>query len=367
MILKKIYKRTTLGKVQEWSIEVNENKFRTISGQTDGKKVTSEYTICYPKNIGKANETSGDEQAMIEAKALLKKKLESGYMETIDSIDSISENINAVMLAKNYEDNKDKIKFPAYIQPKLDGMRNKTSAQGMYSRNGKNIVSAPHILNSLQAIFKINDIVFDGELYNHELKHDFNKIMSLCKKTKPTQDDIKESEEFIQYYIYDIISNDKFSDRYNTLKNIFNKFLKGNDSIQLVKTYEVNSFEEIEKYYSEFLNDGYEGAIIRMNTPYENKRTKSLLKLKPNMDNEFEIVDVIEGKGNRSGMAGNIICKLNDNETFDSSVKGDREYCKELLINKKKYIGKMATIQFQNYTPKGIPRFPYMKSIRDYE
>lgn len=368
MIFPTIYKRTTKGKVQQWTIELNKNKFRTISGQVDGKKVTSEYTICYSKNIGKANETSDNEQALLEVQALIKKKLESGYSESIDMIDSISENINAVMLAKNYEDNKDKIIFPAYIQPKLDGMRNKTSIKGMYSRNGKIITSSPHVYNELKTILESNDIIFDGELYNHDLKHDFNKIISLCKKTKPTQESIKESKELIQYYIYDIISNDKFSDRYKILQTLFKKHLKNNKYIKLLKTYEVNSYEEIEKYYEEFLDDGYEGAIIRLNTPYENKRTKSLLKLKSSMDDEFEIVDVIEGEGNRSGMAGNVVCKLHDNiNTFNPSVKGDRDYCRNLLINKKKYIGKKATIEFQNYTPAGIPRHPRMKVIRDYE
>ena len=74
-----IYKATKGGKTQEWTIEVVGNKYRTISGQTDGKKITNEWTVVYGKNEGRANATTDKEQCMKEANAKRIKKLESGY------------------------------------------------------------------------------------------------------------------------------------------------------------------------------------------------------------------------------------------------------------------------------------------------
>lgn len=98
--------------------------------------------------------------------------------------------------------------------------------------------------------------------------------------------------------------------------------------------------------------------IVRQDTLYENKRTKSLLKYKEFNDAEYRIVDVLEGVGNKSEMAGSIVC-TDGKVSFNSNIKGNREFCRQMLKGKKKYVGKMATIQYFNLTPDGIPRFPY--------
>ena len=189
MKLDTIYKSTKGGKVQEWTIEVVGNKYRTISGQTDGKKVVSEWTMCYGKNEGKANATTDKEQAMKEAEAKRKLKLERGYFENIKHISK--KQYFEPMLAAKWEDYKDKVTYPIYSQPKLDGIRCIVTKDGMFSRNGKEIISAPHIRKQLDNVFKDNpNIIFDGELYADKFANDFNSIVSLVKKTKPTEDDL---------------------------------------------------------------------------------------------------------------------------------------------------------------------------------
>ena len=128
---------------------------------------------------------------------------------------------------------------------------------------------------------------------------------------------------------------------------------------------EVNSHKEIEGYHSTFVEQGYEGLILRVSgSVYENKRSRCLLKLKNFIDEEFVIVDIVEGVGNRSGMAGNIICKMKNGKEFSAGLRGGEKYYKHLLDNKSMIIGKLATIRYQNLTDKDkLPRFPICMDI----
>ena len=143
MKLETIYKKTKTGATQEWTIEVSDNKYRTHSGQVGGQITTNAWTVVYGKNIGRANATTDNEQAMAEAVAKRTKKLESGYFEDVNNINE--QQYFEPMLAAKWEDYKDKIQYPIFSQPKLDGIRCIVTKDGMFSRNGKPIISAPHI------------------------------------------------------------------------------------------------------------------------------------------------------------------------------------------------------------------------------
>ena len=360
-----IYKRTVNGAIQQWQITVKDRTYFVTEGLVGGKLTTSLPTVCHGKNTGKKNETTPVSQAFKAAEALRTKKLESGYRDLIDDIDI--PDYFRVMLAANYDDYKHKIKYPVYYQPKLDGIRCVTSKPGMISRNGKPFRSAPHIYKELENFFYIDETFrFDGELYCNKLKNDFNKIVSLVKRTKPTSEDLIESKKIIQYWIYDFPSSDKkFSERFNELTKLLSTINR--TSLVLVPTYRADNEEQLTKAFELFLEDGYEGQIIRIDAPYENKRTKILLKRKEFIDCEFEICDVIEGEGNRTGTAGYFILKLDNGNTFRSNIKGPFDYLTELLLNKRQLIGKLATVKFFNWTPDKVPRFPYVIQIRDYE
>lgn len=358
-----IYSRTETGAVQVWTIEVQGDKFRTISGQVDGKKTTSEWTVCYGKNAGKKNETSAEQQAWLEAKAKWKKKTEAGYKCNVAEIDQ--RNFIEPMLAKSYDDYSDEIIFPVYSQPKYDGIRCVVAADYMRSRNGKAIVSAPHVHVALADFFEKNpDVVLDGELYCDKFANDFNKICSLVKKTKPSEEDIRDSKESIQYWVYDVADNTRtFAERSKWLA----ENLPQDPAIRVVPTEEVCSKERLDKLYEQYMNEGYEGQMVRLDSPYEFKRSRSLLKRKEFKDEEFTVLDVLEGEGNKSGMAGAMVFKNASGLQFNSNIKGDRDYLRSLLKNKTELLGKSATIKYFNLTPDGIPRFPYVVAIRDYE
>ena len=364
MILPALFKLTNGNKIQTWTVEVEENKHRVISGQIDGKKVTSEWTICQGKNIGRSNQTTPDQQAIKEAQAMWEKKVSGGYFQELVQAETGEKKFYAPMLAKEFDPNTFTSK-KVFVQPKLDGLRCVISKSGMFSRNGKEFISCPHIFDELKHLFVENpDLVLDGELYNHIYHDNFNQIVSLVKKTKPTQDDIKESKKYVQYWCYDILSMEGaiYSERYEFLKqNIFNPEYK---SCFLLRTDKANSLDEIHTIHGEYVEEGFEGQMVRYDMPYEvGKRSKYLLKNKSFQDAEFEILDIVEGVGNKGGMAGFMIVKNVDGSTFKSNIKGDRDYCRMLLENKENFIGKLATIKFFNLTPDGVPRFPYVINI----
>ena len=316
MKLNTLYKRSVNGKINEWTVETENNCFRTMSGYIDGVKTISEWTCCAGKNIGKKNETTPEQQALAEAKAMWTKKLELGSYESMDDIDKPK--FFSPMLANKFEDYKDKIEYPVYSQPKLDGIRCVIRVDGMWSRNGKKIISAPHIFESLKPLFESNpDLIFDGELYADKFANDFNAICSLVKKTKPTSSDLTMSKEQIEYHIYDLPSHTGiFTQRNKALNN-----LNLPSECVIVTTDQIDTMNDLLAYYEDYTMDGYEGQMIRLDKEYEQKRSKSLLKHKSFMDGEFVIRGVEEGKGKLAGKAGRLVF-----DGFDSAVNGTHEY-----------------------------------------
>lgn len=362
MKLNTLYKRAVNGKINEWTIEVDGHCYRTISGYTDGQKTTTEWTCCEGKNIGRSNETTAEEQAMKEAEAEWKKRTEKGYFAKIKDIDKST--IFKPMLANKWEDRMDKITYPVYSQPKLDGIRCIVRSDGMWTRTGKPIISAPHIFEALKPMLEKNpDLIFDGELYTDKYANDFNAIVSLVKKTKPTAQDLKDSAKVIEYHIYDLPSHDDtFLERNRMLTGI-----QLPKCCKLVRTDFCQTENHVNALYEMYVEEGYEGQMIRLNEKYENKRSNSLLKHKSFIDEEYEIVGVEEGGGNLTGMVGALIFESKQGDTFTASVNGGWDFLKELWKDRKSLVGKEATIKYFNITPDGKPRFPKVTAIRDYE
>lgn len=355
--MKTLYKRSTTGKISEWKIEVEANKFRTISGFTDGLKITSDWTICEGKSYNSSNE-----QALKQAQSLHKKKKELGAFEDIKDIDK--EVHFKPMLADKWGDRKNKIKYPIFSQPKLDGVRCIVKSDGMWSRNGKKIISAPHIYEALKPLFD-NDpfLIFDGELYTDKLANDFNKIISCVKKTKPEASDLAESAEWIEYHIYDLPSHD----------GIFIERLRSLITVNLpsccvkVVTNIANSEDEVKVLYESYMSDDYEGQILRTNDVYENKRSKFLLKNKEMDTDEFTILGVKEGQGKLANKVGKVTIKTKNGVELESAVNGTYDFLADLWTRRNELIGKEATVRFFGYTPDGSLRFPKVIEIGRWE
>lgn len=360
-----LYKRTSAGKIQIWFIERNGEKYRTTSGQIDGKHTTSEWTVAKPKNEGRANATTAEEQAISQIESIYEKRAKQNYYYDIKDVDGTM--YFKPMLAVKWADVKDKIKDESVMmQPKLDGMRCIAKSDGLWSRNGEPIISAPHIMEALAPIFEGRpDLILDGELYNHDLKDDFNTIMSCVKKKKPSDEDLLVSRNNIQYWIYDVPSYEKGNLSRDSFINVI---IPAEHPHLVTVTTDIVDLDKVDEKAAEYIELGYEGAMVRIkHAEYENKRSKNLIKWKEFVDEEFTIVDILEGEGNRSGVAARAVLALGDGRTFRAGIIGNLDYCRDLLVNKKDPIGKPGTVVFQNFTPDGIPRFAKLKCVRDYE
>lgn len=362
-----LLKYTQKGQVQTWQITVKDDHFFTEEGIQGGMITTSKPTYCKAKNVGRSNETTPEQQALVEAQAKWQKKVDSGYNEILTDEKKFFEPMLAYEIGK-YE----KLLFtvPTFIQPKLDGLRAINANNTLMSRNGKPYLATPHLYQ--------NKVTLDGELYNHEYHNDFNKIVSLCKKQDPTSEELAESKEKVQMWVYDFPDcKGKFSDRLMALKKWM--AANSNPSFVLVPTYQVKNQADINRYHDEFLELGFEGSIIRLDLgEYENKRSKQLLKKKDFVDEEFEIVGAVEGEGGRAGTIGKFWMRLEKDKPFDiekqenvfkSNVKGDFEYLADIWKNHKKYIGTEATVKYFARTPDNVPRFPYIIKLnrKEYE
>jgi DNA ligase-1 len=357
-----LFKRDSKGKVREWEAMSGTDGTNwywcTVSGLDDGKKVQSGWKIVEQKNIGKTNETSLQKQARAEMQAEFKKKKERGYFESSLNIDTF-EKIKPMLAIKHEDADYNFEKEVYYSQPKLDGIRCIARSDGLWSRAGKEIVAVPHIEEALKGFFeKYPDAILDGELYNHDLKDDFNKITSLVRKTKPTAEDIVEAKQLVQYHVYDVVEVPEevedvlFIDRWKWLRSQkFNTFVK------VVNTDIISHREKLDVIYGEYLEDGYEGQMIRKNTVYEqNKRSKSLIKRKEFLTDEFQVVAVEEGKGNWSGHIKRFILALPGGTQFGAGVRGTQETMATMF--KSKEVPSWATLRYFTPTPDGIPRFP---------
>ena len=261
---------------------------------------------------------------------------------------------------------------PVYVQPKLDGVRcliqcNPNKMVIAYSRTGKVWKNIDHILNELIPFFAEHpNVVLDGELYNHDFKDDFESIISMVRKTKPTDEDRSISRKNVQFHCYDIVNKRmKFNTR--------DKWLAGNlpesYCVQLVNTYQVYSHDGATSMHETNLNDGYEGSIVRLDDTYQCKRSHSLRKFKDFSDAEANIVGYEEGKGKRAGTLGKFVMQDDDGNQFGCPPGKGHNYkdLARMLTEIHKYMGQRATFTFFERTKTGSYRHPLFKCIRNYE
>ena len=279
------------------------------------------------------------------------------------------ENIKA-MLAHKY--NEDKADYPAFIQPKLDGVRCLFTAKGAFSRANNRFMNVEHIEQALKPFFAKNPTaVLDGELYNHGLKDDFEKIISLVKKKKPTNDDRLEAAELVEYHVYDIASMTIAP--YNLRLNYLNSDVFGGFNtwpIMKVETKVALDFDDALKMHNKNLKLGYEGSIYRtFEGKYKGTRSWDLMKFKDFHDDEATIIGYELGKGKREGTLGKFIMQDDEGVEFGCPPGKGYDYkdLANMLNNITDYIGERATFTYFQRTQAGSYRHPHYKCLRNYE
>ena len=361
-----------------WKIFVCKEDSKFFIGTEHGVKNGKH--IYHKKEITKAkSQKSIQEQAIFEANSKWKSKQEKeGY-----SVDENSSNLVVrPMLAHTFKFNSltkksraVNIVLPAYCQRKFDGIRclafkntKKPSVLELMSRQGKSFVFFENIKNDCMKMLTsthIDNLYLDGELYSDELT--FQEITGLARLSKKVSAGDVEKMKKMRFFIYDCFSlshpNWGFKFRLNLLNKMFKKKYK---TLVLADIFDCKTSDDIKKYHSQFVQEGYEGVILRnIDSPYEiGKRSKHLQKYKEFMDEEFKIIGFKEGVG---GAKGTVIweCETSNGSSFFVRPRGTTKEKEHFFKNGNKYIGKLLTVIFQEYTDDGIPRFPVGKAIRD--
>ena len=279
------------------------------------------------------------------------------------------------MLARVYTD-QDQIDWDDYVymQPKLDGVRCLFTKDGAFSRTGKQFMNIKHIEEDLKDTFKhLPWLILDGELYNHNLRDDFEKIISLGRKQKPTDEDRSEARRLTQYHVYDYtdqqIASSHFAitQKYRERMHNLNVSDIYTPSVHHVEAKLIATHAMIKVMHAEFLKQGYEGSIIRLNGLYEQKRSKNLLKVKDFQDSEATITNWVEGKGKRQGTIGKFIAVDSHGMEFGMPVMDNFKFLQKNFNLMKKWVGKTATFKYFEKTRRGSYRHPLFKCLRNYE
>lgn len=361
MKLPVLYAKAKNGKIKQWFIETD-NEYLIIShGYTDGKKTVDE-RICKGKNVGRANATTPEQQAELEARSRWNKQKDKGYVENVEDFVLVAE--QRPMLASNYLDKSHLIIYPCYSQPKLDGVRAIAKvdiANGvveLISRGAKKYPVPRKIKRDLLWLAKITGFTtFDGEVYKHGLP--LQNIVSAIKVEG-------EDTDSLAYHIFDIPSDKPFNLRVLDLY-LVTETLRSNSrnvALEVVKTHYITDENDARWHLSHYEEEGYEGLILRnMMGLYEyNHRSNNLQKWKNMQDAEAFVVDVEAdsiGEGvlicrwDREGKTNFFRCKMrgtHDERSFDAS---------------KKLIGSYVTFRFQQLTVDENPQFPVGIAVRE--
>lgn len=346
-----------------WEVWADGPHVFTEWGKKDGKLQNSRVKV-EAKNVGKANETSLEEQAVLEAQSLWTHKLERKYFQTEE--DAANEVVFLPMLASDYAKRKKFLKstdYPAFSQPKLDGVRClafwEEDKVRLISRSGKDYV-LPHISKELEGILPANDVA-DGELYVHGLP--LQQLNSLVRGSHKHPESVG-----VEYHVYDMVVNKDAKmpciDRMAALKDFYKK-LDSAGKVKEVLTITVDNEEEVFQAQDVFVAEGYEGGIVRLNQgEYRfGYRSKALLKVKSFIDDEFEIIGFKCGIGKFENSII-YVCVTDEGKPFTVVPKGTFEQRAIWLADGEETLGKMLKVQYAGWSDEKKPLFPIGLCIR---
>lgn len=393
MKLDTLYKRAKTGKIQYWSVSVRDNEIVKEAGQLGTENPLLHYeTISKGKNIGKANETTPAEQAISQAQSDWNKKRDEGY-KSLDDLDGMQAdrlyttsnpadlkellekflpqfNTDASgnpkpMLATDWKKIK-KIEYPVLLQPKLDGVRCLMIVNGeeniiFLSRSGKPYTTLNHIKTKVYDAVLDEDVpynfILDGEIYSEELS--FQEIIAAVKKQRPESLKLK-------FRAYDIVNDKPQKERWEDVVELVDRI--ASPDIQLVSTWRVENETEVKAHHDTWVQEGYEGAMIRLlHGKYsQGQRSRDLLKVKEFDETEYYFIQWEFGQREEDLLA---VCHLPDDfsKKFRVKMMGSKAEKAKLQTAYKDGCGGTITTKHFGLTDDGLPRFPIGKGFRDYE
>lgn len=252
----------------------------------------------------------------------------------------------------------------AFIQPKLDGDRLRAifDAEGrvsLVSSEENERVFFPKIIEALEAL-GLKSIELDGEAYIHGLSHE--QIHGICSRSVNQHPDA----DTMRFHVFDLIHERVPQDVRLRARD---KVLSENKSPYIipVETHLIDSLEDVYRFQDEFLQDEYEGFILRHpNALYLRRRSIYMMKFKPKKKDTYLIVGFVEGEGKYVGMLGALQCESNDGSgtPFQVGTGFSDDQRRELWKQRFTLQGRWCEVKYQNITSAGhVPRHPVFVSI----
>ncbi len=364
-----LYSKSKSGKTQVWNIQVTGSTIHISYGYEGGAVTIADKTISEGKNLGKKNATTPEQQAVAEARSTWEKKQKGGYAEVLADAQvpavadatSLAAHVAILpMLAHDYNKRGKDIKFPCWVQAKLDGVRCIFRDGVLTSRTGKVFPNMDHITKQLKGC----KLVLDGELYSDTLS--FQQFVGLVRKTKHNVAEVEMLKQ-VNLWVYDCVNDETFEDRLLTLQNFFEKKTKLT-FVKLLPTGVANNARDLKKWHDHHVAAGKEGLIIRnLAGLYQLAgRSKDLQKYKEFEDAEYKVVNFTDGEGSEEGLVI-WVCETPEGKQFNVRPRGTHESRAEIYKSADKFIGQQLTVRFQELTDEGVPRFPIGIAFRDYE
>ena len=390
-----LYKKSQTGAFRVWRIHFDGENLRTAYGQIGGA-VTRESRAVATNNSGR----SLQEQALLEARHRYHIKVKNeGFAAGEPRPPPLFEPMLSHPMGPGHEISH----WPVYVQPKLDGVRLLThfnydqagTPRAVVCRSRKNTfyTHLTHITEELVDFFPYlpEGATLDGEAYCHGLTQ--NIISGLMR----TEKEIPKGITQLQYWIFDIVYDYEqnsgtapvpYEERIEVLSHSFNRYVKDlreNDGpeaypryFSVVPTYIAHDMKELEGQFLESLELGYEGVMVKhlargqtaktkvAKSYYKSNRNANTLKVKKSQDEEAEVIGVTRGTGREADSAMLTVRDARGN-VLDLRPLGSLETRRTWLENPQLVLGKLATIRFQNLSPKGVPLMARVVAIRDYE
>jgi len=339
-----LYKKDSTGKIRVWEVS-HTDKTYTVSHGVMGGKMQSKATLCGPKNVGRANETSPEEQAGLEAAALHLRQIERNcYVTDLSHPPAFLQ----PQLAQDASKPTCFKKLPAKVilSPKLDGARTiyRADQEGSpwQSRKGTYYPFPKRLWEGAPPL--------DGELYLHGVP--LNQILSAIKKPNELTDQI-------EFHVFDVAAPGmNFEERQAMIK-----VLAFPDWVKIVPQ-TLTPLEGVDAAHDHWVAQGYEGVMLRRAGAHYGlgERNPSLQKYKKFFDQEFVIADIVADK---DGGGKLVLTNHLGGKDFTARPMGTDAYRAELLQNKEAYIGQDGTIKYQGITEYNVPQFPVCTAIGD--
>ena len=343
MNLPRLYKPTKTGAIQICDISVSGAVVSTTFGQLDGKLQTSTDT-CSPKNTGRSNETTAEQQAILEAQSKFAKQVKSGYSQELTSTPTVQ----LPQKVKTYQDNKHLVSYSCYATPKYNGLNGTywllpDKTLKLTSRGGDELPPIPHLEPTILKMMEhFKTTCINGELYISG--ESLQNITSAVKKPK----ELSKSLEFIPFELP--LVSAPYKDKVALL-------------IKYIPIVYITREEMLEEFYAATVGAGYEGVVIyNTDSIYQfNQRSSTVLKYKPVADAEYKILSYTTDRNGHPVFT----CETHDGKQFKVKPKGTDEERKQIITNfDSQYKNNYYKIEYEMLSDSGIPLKPVGISLR---